>query len=234
MESNLSEVIIPIEDYIHAGLYSRTAYAKAGTMIVGAPHKKGGFAFLMSGTIKQVDGLHEYEVSAPIIIQTNAGTQRVAYAVTDCMYSTVHASESSTTLEAEVEIFEGVSQITRIRNSYDKVLELRDMTEKEAQEEIQYLGCALEDTSCYEIRESVIHGLGCFALKEYEEGSPIATAEIKGQRLGTARYVNHSDNPNCVFVNYKDSKMLIATKFITSGTELFVNYNIGVLACHQQ
>lgn len=226
------EAIVPISDFIHGGLYSRTAFASAGTIIVGLPHKTSGIAYLLSGIIQQIDGDNKYEVSAPHIIRTDAGTSRVAKALTDCIYSTVHISNSNSVEEAEKELFEGMPQLTRIRNSFKQLIDTLNINEETISVDMAKMGHIVEQSDTYIIKPSAIHGLGCFALSPFLVGDPIAVAVKDGNRLGTARYVNHSDIPNCKFIDFKDSVMLIATSDIGVNEELLVDYQRRLI-CQQ-
>ncbi len=228
-----SEIIVPVTDFIHAGVYSRTAYAKAGSLIVGCAHNKDGIAFLLEGEIKQVDGNIDYCISAPSIIKTSAGTQRMAYAVTDCVYSTIHSTDIKTTDEAEAKLFVGVPQITRIRNDFKSLLKELDITEAEIEQGRELLDNKEESSENYTIGESSIHGLGCYSLKEFTKDDPIALASLREVRYNIVRFINHSDNPNCGFVDYKDGVMLVALKEITDNTELLVNYRERIDICQQ-
>lgn len=220
----VSETIVPIEHSIKDGTYTRIAYAKAGTLIVGCEHKKGGTAILLSGSIRQIDGELKYDIEAPKIFNTEPGTQRIAYAISDTVYATVHSVNSITVEDAEKEIFVQVPQITRIRNDFNSLLLSMDLTEDLVKEDMDSEELFIEDNTRYYLGNSCIHGIGCFTSSDINIGECIATASIDNQRFTTARYINHSDNPNAKFIDYKDSTILIATKFIPKEYEILVNY----------
>lgn len=228
-----SETIIPIEHTVIDGVYTRIAYAPANCLIVGCAHKKGGSAFLMKGSIRQIDGDNKYEISAPFIFNTEQGTQRLAYTLTDTIYATTHSVSANTVEEAELEVFEQVPQITRIRNSFKSLLLSLNTTEEVIQEEMDSLDVINEQNSLYKIQPSSIHGLGCFSTTLLETGTCIAMAAINGNRLPTARYINHSDIPNARFIDYKDGIALIAIKDIPIGYEILVNYKERKLLCQE-
>ena len=219
-----SETIIPIEESIVDGVYTRIAYAPANCYIIGCAHKKGGSTFLMKGSIRQIDGNDKYEISAPFIFNTEQGTQRVAYTLTDTIYATTHSVKAKTVEEAELEVFEQVPQITRIRNSFKSLLLSLDTTEELIQKEMDSLEVLDEHNELYTIQQSPIHGLGCFTTTYIHSGTCIAMAELDGNRLPTARYINHSDMPNAAFIDYKDSIALVALVDIPEGYEILVNY----------
>lgn len=223
---NLSEILIPIEHTLVDGVYTRIAYAKEGTMIVGAGHNKGGVAILLSGTIQQIDGDTRYEITAPKIFNTFAGTQRIALALTDCAYATCHSTEATTVDEAETLLFEGTSQLTRIRKAYSKFLLTSNKTEEDAQTEMSSLPIIVEESDKYYIGPSSIQGNGCYSSIDFGVYDVIGTAVLNSTRLGLARYVNHSDIPNCAFIRYEPNSIaLVAIKEIQANNELLVDYS---------
>lgn len=221
----VSETIIPIEHSVVDGVYTRIAYAKAGCIVVGCTHKKGGTAILLSGVIRQIDGDNKYEISAPKIFNTEAGTQRIALALTDCVYATTHSVVSNNVDDAEKEIFVEEPQITRIRNNFKQMLIENKITNEDIHSEMNLLPTIYEHSNNYYIDNSVIDGLGSFAKKEILKDDVIGIAVKDNQRLPLARYVNHSDIPNAKFVDLENGDIiLIATVFIPLGNEIFVNY----------
>lgn len=218
------EAIIPIEHTLVDGVYTRIAYAVSGQIIVGCPHKKGGVAILLSGKIRQIDGDNKYEIEAPKIFNTQPGTQRMAMIIDDCTYMTVHSVSALTVEEAEKEVFEGIPQITRIRNSFNQLLLEYNLTDEKVHEEMERLPCTIEDSDKYYLGNSSIHGFGTFSKIDFKLGDTIAISILDGNRLATARYVNHSDIPNARLVDYKDSVALVATDNIPKGYEILIDY----------
>lgn len=220
-----SEVLIPIEHSLVDGVYTRIAYAKAGTIIAGCPHLKGGTAILLSGSIQQIDGEEKYEISGPRIFNTTAGSQRIAKVLTDCVYATCHCTEAKTVEEAEELLFVGVPQLTRIRKSYNSLLIELKTSDKEVQDEMDNTPYTLEETNKYHIEFSIIHGKGCYASASYKKEDEIGVAIKNGERFGLARFVNHSDIPNCAFYrDENDTVILKAIRNINEGVELLVDY----------
>lgn len=228
----ITEAIIPIEHTLVDGLYTRIAYAKANTLIIGAKHIKGGTAFLLSGKIRQIDGDNKYEISAPAVVNTQSGTQRTALVLEDCAYATTHATDAKSVEEAEALLFDGVSQLTRIRNSFKEVLLLTNKTEEDVLLEMDKESISDEVSDIYEIKVSPIHGLGCFAKVDININTTIAFAVVDNVRMPTARYINHSDISNSKFIDYKDGLAVLATKLIPKGHEILLNYKDRL--CHQQ
>ena len=219
------EALIPIEHTVVDGIYTRIAYAVKGQVIIGCPHKKGGLAILLNGAIQQIDGEDKYFIRAPKIFNTKAGTQRAALVVEDCTYVTSHSVNASTVEEAEKEIFEGVPQLTRIRNSFKSLLLENKITEEDINKEMDSLPVTIEPSEKYYLGKSSIHGIGVFSKIEFKPEEVIAMSVLDGNRLATARYVNHSDIPNAKLVDYKDnSTALVAKENIPSGCEILIDY----------
>lgn len=225
------EDLTPIEDFIIDGMYTRTAYFREGSVIAGCEHKKSGIAILSKGTIRIIDGPDAYEISAPYIYTTKAGSQKLGHALTEAVFTTVHSVESTTTLEAEQELFVGTPQLTRIRNNYLELTEKLGITDEEIQQ--QMLPAIVEDSDNYYIAPSAIQGVGCFTKRSFSKGETIAIAVVGDTRLGAARYINHSDIPNATLIDYKDSIAVIATANIPQDFEITVNYKRRLL-CQQQ
>lgn len=220
----LSEQILPVQDFIQNGIYTRLTKIKAGLLLLGVIHKKAGVGFMMQGSMLiKTDGGKAIKVDSPLVIQTKAGSQRAVYALTDVVYCTTHSVDATTVEEAEKELFVEEPQITRIRNSYNSVIHRAGLTDDIINEIMPM--CIKEDSDKFYLGASSIHGTGTFANMAFSPGECIAMAVVDGTRLTTARYVNHSDIPNCRFLDYSNNSIaLIATKYIQKDTELFVNY----------
>lgn len=223
---NINETIIPVEHSIIDGLYTRIAYAKEGCVIVGCEHNKGGTAVLLSGSIAQIDGEIKYKIDAPKIFNTSAGTQRIAMALTDCVYATMHSVTSKTVEDAEKELFKQVPQITRIRNSFNKLLLEHKKTKEQIELEMDSQDTFFERSEMYHISDSLIDGLGAIARTNINQYETIGIAIKNGKRMPLARYVNHSDIPNAYFEDLENGDLsLIAIVDISKGDEIFVDYN---------
>lgn len=222
-----SEVLIQVEHTLVDGVYTRIAYAKKGTMLLGCGHLKGGTAILLSGEIQQIDGDLEYHIKAPKVFNTMAGTQRVAKILEDTVYMTCHSTEATSVEEAEALLFNEVPQLTRIRQSYKEVLLLRNTTEETVQKEMSLLPILSEESEKYYISKSIIEGQGAYSKVDFKKDEFIGMVVVDGNRLPLARYVNHSDIPNCLMIDFnKDSIVLVPMVDIPKDTELLVNYNM--------
>ena len=82
-----------------------------------------------------------------------------------------------------------------------------------------------DPTSLVVIKDSVIEGVGMFAVRDITKGELIAMARVNGVRVIAGRYTNHSPTPNAIFVLEESMDLsLVASQDITSGEEVTINY----------
>jgi len=226
-ECDESEIIVPIHHTIKDGVYCRIMVAPKDIIISGCTHLKGGIATLMEGTIQIIDGEKSYEISAPVVMTTDTGTQKIGRTLTDVVYMTCHNVNAGTVEEAEKELFLEVPQITRIRESYKDFL----IENKLSQEDVdKYMGSneiVKETQDNFFLGKSQIHGTGCFASKDYAIGDVIGCAVVGNTRMTLSRYMNHSDIPNCSTTYNEESIEIKAIKNISQNSELLLKYKIG-------
>lgn len=84
------------------GVYVRGALYPADTVVVGAIHLEANTFVLAKGTLRIADGANPpVEVVAPYSCTTQPGTQRVLYAVTDCVAYAIFETPVTTVEDAE-------------------------------------------------------------------------------------------------------------------------------------
>lgn len=82
-----------------------------------------------------------------------------------------------------------------------------------------------DPTSLVVIKDSVIEGVGMFAVRDITKGELIAMARVNGVRVLAGRYTNHSPTPNAIFVLEESMDLsLVASQDIPSGEEVTINY----------
>ena len=91
----------PVKHSFADGCYIREIFNPAGLLLVTKIHKKKHPYFLMKGkmSILTENGVHEVE--APHHGITHPGTKRIIYTHTDCVFVTVHATDSTDIKEIE-------------------------------------------------------------------------------------------------------------------------------------
>ncbi len=95
----------PLNHDFVSGIYVRTIRIPKGTMGVGKIHKHEHPNFLLDGIVDvftEEEGLRR--LVAPLYMISPAGTKRVVYAVEDCTWMTMHATDKTTPEEAEEEV----------------------------------------------------------------------------------------------------------------------------------
>lgn len=96
---------MPTKHHFVDGMYCREAFMHAGTIGVGATHKKACFNLLTEGTIVVSNGEEEVILKAPQTFIGGAGVQKVGYALTDVVWVNVFRTDATTVEEAEQELF---------------------------------------------------------------------------------------------------------------------------------
>lgn len=98
-------------------LMTRLMYINAGEVVLGKIHKEWNISILCSGTML----LHSdptkpgVKVYAPQVFETGPGSQKLAMAVTDCVFMNVMVSENETAEEAVDRMAED-TRVTKIIN----------------------------------------------------------------------------------------------------------------------
>ena len=78
------------------GVYAREMEIPAGTLLIGKIHKHKHHNFLMKGSIIVLTEANGVELlQAPLMIVSEEGTQRIGYAVTDTVWTTIHENKDN-------------------------------------------------------------------------------------------------------------------------------------------
>lgn len=109
MKAHGDPVEIPLKEYFankgtKRGVYAREVIIPADTLAVGEIHKYEQINFLLRGEISVLTDTGVKHLVGPTVIVSPAGTKRVVYARTECVWVTVHATEHDNTdaIAAEV------------------------------------------------------------------------------------------------------------------------------------
>jgi hypothetical protein len=86
---------IPVRHYFSPGVYAREINIPAGTLLTGRIHKFSQLNILSGGEISVLtqDGMKR--VKAPFTVVSPPGTKRIAYAHTECTWTTILATEET-------------------------------------------------------------------------------------------------------------------------------------------
>lgn len=85
------------------------------------------------------------------------------------------------------------------------------------------------------VKNSPIHGLGLFAVKNLPAGKELGITHVEDRKQGRfpndsirtplGGFVNHSNRPNCVFYEIGDTWRLKTLKPVKEGAELTAKYD---------
>jgi hypothetical protein len=92
--SKMPQVELEHINYFSHRVYARELHIPAGVTLTGKIHKFTNLNFLLKGEmiVKTEDGI--VRVVAPYTVVSPPGTKRIAHAVTDCVWTTVHGTDS--------------------------------------------------------------------------------------------------------------------------------------------
>ena len=96
MNPDMDQAELPLKHSFAPGVYAREMEIPAGTLLIGKIHKHRHHNFLMKGSIIVLTEAKGVELlQAPLMIVSEEGTQRIGYAVTDTVWTTIHENEDN-------------------------------------------------------------------------------------------------------------------------------------------
>lgn len=96
----------PIKHTIKDGLYTREIFMPKGELVVSFIHKKNHPSFFMKGEMTIMNDTGELQrIKAPMVVQTEVGTQRVAVMHEDCIWVDVYRTDEKNVEEAENDVY---------------------------------------------------------------------------------------------------------------------------------
>jgi quercetin dioxygenase-like cupin family protein len=100
----MPQVELPIEHYQIDGVYARSMFIPAGTILTGKIHNFESIAILAKGRIRITNGTESYIISEGHIMVDKPGVKRLGYAETDVVFITVHRTDNTEieTIEKEL------------------------------------------------------------------------------------------------------------------------------------
>lgn len=104
--STLPQVEPVTEHHFADGMYCRSVFRVAGTLVVGKVHKKEHFFILVSGEMSVWSDEGMKRVCAPHVWVSKPGTKRATYAHTDSTAMTVHRVSFISLDDIEKELIE--------------------------------------------------------------------------------------------------------------------------------
>jgi len=89
------QVDLPLKHYFSPGVYARELFIPAGTLLTGKIHKYMNLNILSAGEMAVMTGDEMKRVKAPFTVVSPPGTKRIAYAFTDCVWTTILGTEET-------------------------------------------------------------------------------------------------------------------------------------------
>lgn len=83
---------LKVVNYFSHGVYARELHIPAGTMLTGEIHKYENLNILSEGEISVLVNDEIKRIKAPFTVVSPAGTKRIAYAHTNCIWTTIHGT----------------------------------------------------------------------------------------------------------------------------------------------
>lgn len=112
------QVEMLVEHFQINGVYARSLFIPAGVVLTGKIHNTESIGILAKGMLRIFDGENYSEIHEGHIAIAKAGTKRIGYAVTDCVFITVHRTDKTDLAEIEDELtsmtFEEFEQKTKL------------------------------------------------------------------------------------------------------------------------
>lgn len=239
----LPQVDCPIRNYFAPGMYAREMTIPAGVVVTGAVHRHEHLCTVSKGRLMVSTDEGMKEVSAPCTLVSAAGTKRVGYALEETVWTTYHVTNKTDLDDIMEEITESTNaellggsenvqlQMNRIqsnRSDYESFLIEYGLTQEFVTKLVEYEGDQIPMPDCVDyirISDSKIHGVGMFATKDINKGEFVAPVRWGGKRTPAGRYINHSENPNIMFVDIGNGNLVAeALLEIKSGDEIIVDY----------
>ncbi len=91
----MPQLYISVKHYFSLGVYAREIYIPADAIIVGKLHKHQNLNILTKGVIEVLVNDQIQLLTAPAVVVSPPGTKRIARAITDCIWITVHGTHET-------------------------------------------------------------------------------------------------------------------------------------------
>jgi hypothetical protein len=86
---------LKVKHYFSKGVYARELHIPAGVILTGEIHKFENLNILSKGKIEVLTEKGMQEVEAPFTVVSPSGTKRIARAITDCIWTTIHGTDEN-------------------------------------------------------------------------------------------------------------------------------------------
>jgi len=236
-----SEIIT--EHLFSDGIYERVITIPAWTVLTGAAHKTDYKIILEKGTIAVNVGSEVKVLTAPFEFEAKAGEQRVGRVFDEeviwrDIYENPDNCQDLEILEDRLYVVPECGlgenrvalQIKNAQNDYSLFLSQIGINQEEMDKIVTIESDLMEmpEGNAVELRKSKIHGLGLFALKDFEVGEIICPGRLDGKRTPAGRFINHSFESNILPQLVGNDIYAVATRKIHANEELLVDYRASM------
>jgi hypothetical protein len=219
------------------GVYERAVTIPAWTVLTGAEHKTSYRVRLEKGTIavNTDDGVKI--LTAPCEFESKAGMQRAGRVFEEeVVWIDVYDNSDNCTDLAILEerlyvvpecgLADSRTDIQKAKIDYGVFLHQLGTTDAEILKIAQIESDLIDmpDGWGVELKPSPIHGMGLFATRNFEPGETVCPGRLDGKRTPGGRFINHSALHNIIPVLIQDDIFAVATRKISAGDELLVDY----------
>lgn len=223
------------------GLYERAITIPAWTVLTGAEHKTSYRVRLEKGTIavNTDDGVKVF--TAPCEFESKAGMQRAGRVFDeevvwvdvydnpdDC--TDLEILEDRLYVAPECGLANSRTEAQKARVDYGLFLHQLGITDADVAKIAQIESDLIDMPEGFsvELKPSSIHGCGLFATKDFETGETVCPGRLDGKRTSGGRFINHSQSSNIRPELVGDNIFAVASRKITAGDELLVDYRASM------
>jgi len=225
------------------GIYERVITIPPWTVLTGAAHKTDYKIRLEKGTIAVNVGTEVKILTAPCELEAKAGEQRVGRVFDEeviwrDIYKNPDNCQDLTIIEDRLYVVPECGlgenrvalQIKNAQNDYSLFLSQIGINQEEMDKIVTIESDLMDMPEGYavELRKSKIHGLGLFALKDFEVGEIICPGRLDGKRTPAGRFINHSFESNLLPQLVGNDIYAVATRKIQLNEELLVDYRASM------
>jgi hypothetical protein len=216
--------------YVHhfaPGAYAKEMIVPPDVFITGMVHKTEHISIFLEGRMTVADGNGgSVEIQAPIVEIGRPGIKRAGYTLEQVRWITVHPTD-----ETDIDLLEDMF-LTNDPQEAQAIVDREDYLltpiEGELKEQLEKIPVHNEDIDGLEIRDSLRHGLGVFAIKKFESGSIVASAIVDEKLMCWSRYMNHSAAPNVEHQWRNGNAYIVAIRDICD-EEVVIDYRTTLL-----
>lgn len=98
--------VYPLKQHLEGGLYTRELFMPAGNIVISMVHKQNHPSFLLKGKVSFLTDEGTVEtITAPHLIHTKEGAQRVLLVHKDTQWCCVYKTDAKTFEEAEADVY---------------------------------------------------------------------------------------------------------------------------------